>query len=647
MKHFFITLFAMMFAGILNAGNPVVKQSTATNEALNYHSSTPSSTENPVITRENAPENAKWRLTDIYPDINAWSNDLVKAENVLKEMVSLKGTLGVAPENLLKYYLLGDEIGKVSSKLQCYVYLQRSLDSRDPEISQNFQKVQSFTIRASQELSWTTPELVSIPKEKALGWANADKQFNPYRFSMENMYRLQDHVLPEEQEQLVSYFSGMSETPSSIYTEIAISDHVYPQFVRSNGDTVTLTRPMLSNISNFSTDRDERKRAYETYTASYKAKENTMAAILLSVAKTNAAYARAYKFNSTLEASLNGPNIPVSVYENLIKVAGENTQALQRYIELRKKILKLDDYSSWDGGVPLGTFNRKYTYEEAKGIIVEALKPLGNEYATGIQKAINGGWIDVYEGAAKETGAYSMGVYGVHPYILLNYDQTTDAVSTMAHELGHTMHSMFSSANQPYETHQYSTFVAEVASNFNEELLLDYMLKNSTDKQERIALLDQAINNLIGSFYRQSQFADFELQVHKLAEKGEPVNATILNTIMRELNDRYYGETILPHPYRDITWTQIMHFYNLPYYVYNYATSYAAASRIHQLLTTGTNEQKAEALNNYITLLKSGGNDYPVEQLKRAGVDMTSTEPTLAVVSRLNELIDQLERELN
>lgn len=372
-----------------------------------------------------------------------------------------------------------------------------------------------------------------------------------------------------------------------------------------------------------------------------------MAAILLSVAKTNAAYARAYKFNSTLEASLNGPNIPVSVYENLIKVAGENTQALQRYIELRKKILKLDDYSSWDGGVPLGTFNRKYTYEEAKGIIVEALKPLGNEYATGIQKAINGGWIDVYEGAAKETGAYSMGVYGVHPYILLNYDQTTDAVSTMAHELGHTMHSMFSSANQPYETHQYSTFVAEVASNFNEELLLDYMLKNSTDKQERIALLDQAINNLIGSFYRQSQFADFELQVHKLAEKGEPVNATILNTIMRELNDRYYGETILPHPYRDITWTQIMHFYNLPYYVYNYATSYAAASRIHQLLTTGTNEQKAEALNNYITLLKSGGNDYPVEQLKRAGVDMTSTEPTLAVVSRLNELIDQLERELN
>ncbi len=602
--------------------------------------------DNPVITRENAPESAKWRLTDIYPDMKSWAADLDKAEALLKDMSAMKGTLGVAPENLLRFYITSDELGKLTGKLSCMVYLQRSLDSRDPQISENFQRIQAFALKTGQELAWTTPELVTIPEETALGWANKDNAFKPYRFSMENLYRLQDHVLPGEQEQLVSYFAAMAEVPSSIYTEVAISDNKYPQFVRSNGDTVTLTRPMLTNILNFSTDRNERQRAYETFTANYKERENTMAAILHSVAKSDKAYAQAYKFNSTLEASLNGPNIPVSVYENLIKVARENPDPLQRYMRLRKEVLKIEDYAPWDGNIPLGTFNRTYTYDEAKSMITEALKPLGKEYSAGIQQALNGGWIDVYEGAAKETGAYSMGVYGVHPYILLNYDQTTDAVSTMAHELGHTMHSMFSAANQPYKTYQYSSFVAEVASNFNEELLLDYMLKKTSDKQERIALLDQAITNLIGSFYRQSQFADFELQYHRLVENGEPVNATILTKIMHDLNDTYYGNTVIQHPYRDITWAQIMHFYQLPYYVYNYATSYAAASRIHQLITTGTPQQREEALQKYLNLLKSGGNNYPVEQLKLAGVDMTSTEPTLAVVKRLNDLLDQLGKEL-
>lgn len=600
----------------------------------------------PVITREKAPEDAKWRLTDIYGSIEMWNNDLTRVNGLLDELVAMKGTLGKDSKNLLRYFTVSDEFEKIIYKLYCYTYLQRSLDSRDPSVSENFQRIRAFMVKSGQALSWVTPELVAIPEQTTMKWVAADPAFKPYKFGLENMYRLQEHVLPGEQEQLVSCFSGMSEIASSIYTEVAISDNVNPKFVRSNGDTVVLSRPMLSNILNFSNDREERKRAYETFSANYKARENTMAAIISSVAKTNNAYAQAYKFPNTLEAALNGNNIPVSVYENLIKVAGENSAPLQRYINLRKKILKLDDYAPWDGNVALGTVTRTYSYDEAKSIIKGALKPLGKEYMAGIDRALNGGWIDVYEGSAKETGAYSMGVYGVHPYILLNYDQTVNAVSTMAHELGHTMHSMFSSANQPFKTHDYSTFVAEVASNFNEELLLDYMLANSTNREERIALLDQAINSLIGSFYRQSQFADFELRLNRRIENGEPVNATILNSMMKELNDTYYGNTVMQHPYRDITWTQIMHFYNLPYYVYNYATSYAASARIHELITTGTPKERETALQNYITLLKSGGNDYPVEQLKKAGVDMTSTGPTLAVVKRLNELIDKLETEL-
>ncbi|MGE5383744.1 MAG: oligoendopeptidase F [Omnitrophica WOR_2 bacterium] len=600
----------------------------------------------PVITRENAPENAKWRLTDIYANINDWKADLTKADQILKEVTALKGTLGSSSQNMLKYYITSDELSKIMTKLFCYVYLERSLDSRDASINENYQRIQAFMQSSGIELSWVTPELVSVPKEKVMNWIKENNEYNPYRFGIENMYRLQEHVLPAEQEQLVSYFSGVAEVSQSLYTEVAISDNKYPEFVRSNGEKVILSRPMLTNILNFSTDRSERQRAYEQFSANYKSRENTMAALLQSVSKTDKAYAQAYRFNGTLEASLNNNNIPVSVYENLIKVARENPAPLQRYIRLRKEILKLDDYSAWDGSIPLGTFNRTYTYEEAKATIRQALKPLGKEYNEGIEKALSGGWIDVYEGAAKETGAYSMGVYGVHPYVLLNYDQTTDAVSTMAHELGHTMHSMFSCSNQPFHNSDYSTFVAEVASNFNEELLLDYMIKNSTNKEERIALLDQAISNLIGSFYRQSEFADFELQVHKLVENDQPVNATVLNGIMRDLNTAYYGNTVQENMYRDNVWTQIMHFYQLPYYVYNYATSYAAASRIHSLITTGTPQEREKALQNYLTLLKSGGNDYPIELLKKAGVDMTTNEPTIAVVKRLDELVSLLEKEL-
>ncbi|HLO92076.1 MAG TPA: oligoendopeptidase F [Lentimicrobium sp.] len=620
MRKIYLLLFAMLSLNLVNAGDPV--------------------------TRENAPENAKWRLTDIYATNAAWAADLQKADQLMKEVVSMKGTLGTSSENLLRYFTVSDEFGKVTTKLYCYAYLQRSLDSRDPSINDQLQRIQAFMSTAGQQLAWVQPEMVTIPEEKAMKWVELNPAFQPYKFSLENMYRLQQHVLPADQEQLVSYFSTIAELPSAVYTEVAISDNEYPQFVRSNGDKVSLTRPMFTNILTFSTDRDERRRAYEDFSALYKGRENTMAAILHGVSKTDKAYAQAYKFDNTLEASLNSNNIPVSVYENLIKVARENPQPLQRYINLRKKVLKLDDYSPWDGNIPLGTFNRTYEYDEAKEIIRKALIPLGKEYSDGISKALNGGWIDVYEGAAKETGAYSMGVYGVHPYILLNYDKTTRAVSTMAHELGHTMHSMFSMNNQPYKNHDYSTFVAEVASNFNEELLLDYMITNASGKDERIALLDQAINNLIGSFYRQSMFADFELQVHRLTEKDEPVNATALNAIMHDLNTAYYGNTVTDNPYRDNVWAQVMHFYQLPYYVYNYATSYAAAARIHQMITNGSKEEKEKALKAYITLLKSGGNDYPVELLKKAGVDMTTTEPTTAVVNRLNELIDKLEKEL-
>ncbi|MFH1121496.1 MAG: oligoendopeptidase F [Bacteroidota bacterium] len=600
----------------------------------------------PVVTRENVPENLKWQLKDIYQDWNAWKADLAKAELIVDELADMEGTLGLSSSNLLRYFHLTDEYGKLGTTLYCYPYLMRSLDSRDPEVNNGFQTILAFFAESGQALSWSSSELVQIPEEKVMDWIKADKAFEPYRFSIENMYRLQEHVLPAEQEQLMSYFSRFSGTPSSVYTEVAVSDNVYPDFTRSDGEKVTLTYPMFTNIMTYSTDREEREKAYFAFYGNFKARENTMAAILNGVCLSDWAYAQAYKFDNTLQASLNAGNIPVSVYESLINTAKTNVEPLRRYIRLRKQVLGLSDYNSWDGSVSLGNFSGTYTFEEAASLIKEAMKPLGEEYNAELAKAFNGGWVDAFEGSGKETGAYSMSVYGVHPYILLNYDQTLDYVSTFAHELGHSMHSVFSSSNQPYSTASYTTFVAEVASNFNEELLLDYMLKSTTDHNERVALLNQAIVNLTGSFYRQSQFADFELQVHRLVEHGQPVNATVLNTIMGELNDSYNGSELATNELRNNSWAQIMHFYDRPYYVYQYATSYAAAVQIHKMITTGSDMERKEALERYLTLLKSGGNNYPVEQLKAAGVDMTSPEPILAVVQRLDQLVGQLEDEL-
>lgn len=600
----------------------------------------------PVKDRESAPDYMKWNLSDIYPGWDDWQKDFELANNSLEKLTAMKGTLGSSPEALLAYYKTNDELSKLGTKLFCYPYLLRSLDARDKEVNERFQTIQASFAKVGQQLSWVSPEMVEIPKERVMNWMDSEKEFAPYKFGILNRYRLQEHILPAEQQELVSYFSLLGDSPSAIYTEVAVSDNKFPEFIRSNGEKVTLTYPVLSEILTFSTDREERQRAYVEFNNNFKSRENTMAALLSAVCKSDWAYARAYRFPGALESSLNANNIPVSVYENLISAAKENASAYQRYLALRKKVLGYSDYNSWDGSISLGEYTRKYSFDEAAQLIKQALKPLGEEYKNNLNLALQGGWIDVLEGEGKETGAYSMSVYGAHPYILLNYDQTLNYVSTLAHELGHSIHSMLSSAYQPFSTHHYSTFVAEVASNFNEELLLDYLLKNTKDHHERIALLDQAIVNLTGSFYRQSQFADFELQVHRLVEQGKPVNAGILNGIMEDLNQKYNGDILSPNELRNSVWAQVMHFYNLQFYVYQYATSYAAAIQVLQMTTTGSEVQRKDATEKYLNLLRSGGNDYPVEQLKIAGIDMTSPGPVLAVVDRLNFLIDQLEAEL-
>ena len=428
---------------------------------------------------------------------------------------------------------------------------------------------------------------------------------------------------------------------------LATADIKYPTIKLSDGKDVVLSPGAYNFILATNRNQADRRTAFLAHYGMYDTQKNTIAAIYNSVCQADWASAQSRHYTSCLQAKLNGNNIPEDVYKNLVNTVRANAAPLQRFMKLRAKVLGLEKYYGYDGMISLVDFNKQYPYEEAKQMVLATVSPLGDDYQTKMKKAISAGWLDVYENTGKTTGAFSSNVYGVHPYMLLNYNETLDHVFTLAHELGHTLHSVLSSETQPFATHNYTIFVAEVASTFNERLLLDYMLAKTTDPKERIALLTHAIDNIAGTFYTQSLFADFELRAHTLVEKGEPITVDVLNGIIADLYKAYYGDAHAPEPLYNLIWARIPHFYHTPYYVYQYATCFASSAQIYKSVTTGTKEEKQKATDRYLTLLKSGGNDYPMEQLKKAGVDLSKPETVKAVIAQLDEMVTLLEKELD
>ena len=394
-------------------------------------------------------------------------------------------------------------------------------------------------------------------------------------------------------------------------------------------------------------NQEDRKKIFDAHYSVFKEKENTYAAIYNSILQKDIARKNAYGYNSFLESFLKDDNIPEEVYLNLIKTAKEESEPLKRYMKLRKKLLKLKEYHTYDGSVNLIDSNKEYDYDTARALVLESVKPLGADYEKKMETALGNGWLDVFETKGKRSGAYSAGVYGVHPYMLLNYNETLDSVFTLGHELGHTLHTLYSSENQPFATQDYTIFVAEVASTFNERLLLDSMLKNTKDPKERIALLEQAIKNITGTFYFQALLADYEYQAHKLADEGKPITPEVLSGIMKQLFDDYYGTQMAKDELLYSAWARIPHFYNSPFYVYQYATCFASSAILYDKIVNEKNkDKKEEARLKYMELLSSGGSDFPMNQLKKAGVDLEKKETVRAVSKQLNELLDKLEREI-
>ena len=586
----------------------------------------------------------KWNLSDIYKNYSAWEKDFEKVSELKKELAGFKGQFGNEGK-LLEFFQKQEEMDKISYKLYRYPQLARDLNSSDKEAVEHLQKVQFLFAEISTELSWVNSELVDN-RENIEKWIEK-KEFDDYRFGLKNLFRLQKHILEEKESKLLSYYSSFFSAPRSIYSEVTVTDVEWPQVTLSSGEKVDVTPANYSKILSTNRNQEDRKLMFQTFYTIYEKKKNTIAAIYNSILQKDIASQKAYNYDSFLLSHLESNNIPEEIYLNLVNTAKNNTKTLQRYLKLRKKILGLEKYYNFDGSINLIEFDKEYEYDDAKEIVLNSVAPLGKDYVEKMKKAISEGWLDVFEAKGKRTGAYSAGVYGVHPYMLLNYNKTLDSVFTLAHELGHTLHTLYSDENQPFSMADYTIFVAEVASTFNERLLLDYMLENTNDPKERIALLEQEIGNIVGTFYFQALLADYEYQTHKLAEAGEPITAEVLSKIMEDLFDKYYGDIIEKDDLIYIFWARVPHFFNSPFYVYQYATCFASSAILYEKMINSSDEsEKKQTLDKYIQLLSSGGNDFPMEQLKKAGVDLSKVETIEAVAKQYDLLLDKLEVEI-
>ena len=590
----------------------------------------------------------EWNLNDIYSDWSLWEKDFTQMEKMMDKINEYKGKISKDSETFAEFLKLQEQVDILSYKVYLYPNMKKDLNGADQKAGENLQRIITLFSQYSTSTAWVTPEILTIPKKTMISWIEKNQDLKSYEFNLMELYRLQGHILDAKSEKLISYYGQYQGAPKSIYSELSTTDIKFGKVEFKDGTTLPMTYGNYSKIMATNLDQGERKKAFDTHYKTFEDYKNTYGAIYRSSLQRDFAVAQTRNYESTLEAALEKNNIPTSVYENLIEVAKTNSEPLKRYARLRKKILGLESYHSYDGSIPLVDFQKEYEYDEAKQYVYDSVAPLGKDYSAKMKTAISDGWIDVYESKGKRSGAYSVGVYGVHPYMLMNYNKTLDNVFTLAHELGHTMHTLLSSENQPFATHDYTIFVAEVASTFNERLLLDHMLKNTDDPKEKIALLQQAIRGITGTFYFQSLLADYELQAHRLVEEGKPVTPDVLSEIMAELFREYYGDSTETDKIMEVLWARIPHFFNSPYYVYQYATCFASSSVFYDRITNESYsvKKREEALEKYLTLLKSGGNDNPMNQLKKAGVDLSKRETVEAVTKDLDKLLDQLEEEI-
>lgn len=592
--------------------------------------------------RRSVPVESRWSLEDIYPSDGAWRSDFDRLKSLLPQISAYQGTLGKSADNLFACLSLRDEIGMTGDKIFAYARMRRDENTADSKYQAMTSRAESLLADVGAATAFIEPDILAISDDKLADFRRTEPELAPYSFFFDNLLRQKKHILSPAEEALLSKMSEVGNAPGNIFTMLARADLQFPEIKDEKGNTVRLSEGRYRAFI-MSANRSIRQDAFSKLFSTYNQYRNTWAATLGGNVNKNIFYARARKYDSSLAAALESDNVPVSVYTNLIDTVNKNLGPLHRYVALKKKILGLNEMHMYDLYVPLvPNMNIELPYDSARTLVKTALAPLGEEYTAFLEKGMASRWIDVYENQGKQSGGYSWSVYGVHPFILLNYDNSMEDARTLAHELGHSLHGYYSNANQPYSTHQYTTFSAETASITNETLLLDYQLKHTSDRKQKLYLLNEYLEAVRTTLYRQTLFAEFEKIIYDRAESGEAITADMLGEIWHGLNVKYYGPQMVVDKEIDIEWARIPHFYS-SFYVYQYVTGFSAANALATQILT----EDEPARVRYLNFLKSGGSDYSLNLLKKAGVDMSSPEPIEITIKRFEQFLDETEKLLN
>ena len=599
-------------------------------------------TDRKLNTREEADARYKWAIEDLYKDDEDWKRDYELLKSRIPELTKFRGRLGESAEVLLSMQKLSDELNQLLEKV--YVYAnQRLHENTDNSTYQNLaSQAQGLLVELSESLSFVEPELMELPDGIIETFLDENEELLVYRQYFENIIRQKKHVLPTEQEQLLAAMGEVAESPKDIFSMFNNADIRFPEITGEDGHPVQVTHGRYMSLMQ-SRNRQVRKDAFEAMYGVYGDWRNTLAAMYRANVKQEAFLAKAHKYTSDLEAALDGSHIPVKVYEQLIEAVHESMPLMYRYMKLRKKLLGVEELHMYDLYVPvIEQDHSEIPFEQAKKTVLEGLAPMGEEYLHLLREGFDHGWIDVYENQGKRTGAYSWGAYGTHPYVLLNYQGTLHDVFTLAHEMGHALHSWYSDEHQPYIYAGYRIFVAEVASTCNEALLIHYLMEQSKkagDRKKTMYLMNYFLEQFRTTLFRQTMFAEFEKITHGLQEQGETLTADRLCEIYYDLNKLYFGEEICVDQEIAMEWARIPHFYT-PFYVYQYATGFSAAIALSKQIL----EQRAPAVERYKKFLKGGSSMYPLELLKMAGVDMEQKAPVQDALAVFAQYLDEMER---
>ncbi|CAK4820244.1 unnamed protein product [Aphanomyces euteiches] len=587
--------------------------------------------------RSEIPVEQRWKLEDLFPNQKAWDQEYKATKELLKKVDDYQGKLEDA-STIKSCFALEDEISVHTERLYVYANMKHHEDTAEAEFQALSEKSKKLSVEANESLSFIVPEILSLADEQ-LNALIANPDLTLYKHTLEEMKRQKAHVLSKAEEALLAQVGNLAQAPGTIFGMLNNADMKFPKVKNEHGEEIELTQGRYIQFLE-SKDREVRKNAFEAMYATYAKQKNTIGAILNANITKNVFYARAKKYPSVLEMSLYGDNISKDVYTNLIDTIHESLPLMQRYTKLRQKLLKVDELHMYDLFAPLvDEFKMDITYDEAKNMVLESLKPLGESYLKVLKQGFNDGWVDIYENEGKRSGAYSWGAFGTHPYVLLNHKDNLNSMFTLAHEMGHAMHSYLSDSHQPYREAQYTIFLAEVASTLNEALLMDYMLKKTTDPKAKMFLLTYYADQFRTTVFRQTMFAEFEKITHEKAEAGESLTPQELSSIYYKLNKQYFGNEMVVDKDIEVEWARIPHFYN-SFYVYKYATGFSAATSFaKQILNEGQ-----PAVDRYLGFLQSGGSDYSINILKKAGVDMSSPEPIKQAMSVFKELIEQMEQ---